>query len=94
MFISIGIHRHPKIDKRELIIDSMRRFGEAMKQCKGFREVYQLEDKNSGALVGLAIWESYEDWFAAREFTLNAIKDDPFDEWEDSVPEGFRLSPV
>lgn len=94
MFVSIGIHRHPKPEKRDLIIDSMRRFGAAMKQCKGLREVHQLADSDSGALVGLAIWDSREDWLAAREITLAAIKDDPFDEWEESPPEGFRCTPV
>ncbi|MBL0062704.1 MAG: hypothetical protein IPP40_14780 [bacterium] len=94
MFVSIGIHRHPKPEKRELLIDSMRRFGAAMRGCKGLVDVYQLEDKESGALVGLAIWETREDWLAARPAMIEAVKDDPFDEWEDSEPEGFRLQPV
>ncbi|NUO20155.1 hypothetical protein HUU59_11965 [bacterium] len=94
MFVSIGIHRHPKPEKRDLLIDSMRRFGAAMKTCKGLRDVYQLEDKDTGALIGLAIWETKEDWLAARPVMLEAIKDDPIEEWEESEPEGFRCTPV
>ncbi len=64
MFVAIGIHR-PYPEKEALLIDSMRRFGEVMKKQKGLRQVHQLRDERSGALVGLAIWDSKEDWEAA-----------------------------
>ena len=91
MYFNIGIHRHPKPEKKHLLIASMKRFEEAMRKHNGCREVYQLEDENSGALVGLAIWDSKDDFLVARPHIFKAIENDPFDEWEDSEPEGFRL---
>ena len=93
MFVSIGIHR-PKPGKEPALIDSMHRFGAAMKRFPGLQRVHALHDPDKGVLLGLAIWDSREAWEAARPAMQEAIQDDPFDEWEDDPPEVFRLVEV
>ncbi len=94
MFVSIGIHAKPKPGKEKLLIDSMHRFGAAMKTQRGLQRAHALHDSESGALIGLAIWDSKKDWENARPVMLEAIKDDPFEEWEDEPPEVYSLDEV
>lgn len=93
MFVHIGIHR-PKPGKEHLLIESMHRFGDSMKGAKGLQRAHALRDKESGVLLGLAVWDSKEDWEAARPAMIEAVKDDPFEEWEDNPPEVFHLEEV
>ena len=90
MFIHVAIHR-PRLDKAELLVDSMRRFGSGMLGQPGLQQVFTLRDQKTGALIGLAIWDSKEAWEAARPVMLAAIENDPFDEWEDLPPDVFHL---
>lgn len=90
MFIHLAIHL-PKAGKAELIIDSMHRFGAALKEQPGFQQVYTLRDQKSDRLVGLALWNSKTDFLAARPAMMAATQNDPFDEWEDNPPEVFHL---
>ena len=93
MYVHMAIHR-PHPDKEHLMLDSMRRFGVALKKQPGLREVYQLKDTNSGALVGLAIWDSEEAKDAACAVARDAIKDDDHASWEPNPPEVFSLNPM
>ena len=93
MFVHIAIHR-PRPGQEQALIDSMHRFGAAARTQPGLREVYTLRDPNSGALVGMAIWDTTDLWLAARPAMWEAVKDDNFDEWEDSPPEVFQLEVV
>jgi hypothetical protein len=94
MFVHIGIHARPKEGKEKQLIDSMHRFGAAMKTQPGLQQAHALLDSDSGALIGLAIWNSKKDWENARPAMLEAIKDDPFEEWEDEPPEVYHLEEV
>ena len=93
MFIHMSIH-YPKSNKEQYLIESMARFGKAMKDKKGLIMVHTLKDEESNKLVGLAIWESKEDWLAAREAMINAVKDDPFEEWELKDPDVYHLNVI
>ena len=93
MFVSMGIHS-PRAGRDADVVDSMRRFGAAMNGLPGFRRAYSLRDEQTGRLVSLAIWDSKRDWIAARATMLAAVKDDPFEEWEDAEPDVMRLEPV
>ena len=90
MFINISIHE-PKPEYEELLIDSMHRYGEAVMKAPGSREVHTLKDSRTGNLVGLAIWESKDDYLAARPALMEAVKDDNFDLWEAKPIEGYHL---
>jgi hypothetical protein len=93
MVINISIHR-PKPGKEALLIDSMHRYGEAAKTQFGLIEVYTLRDRATGALIGLAKWESEEARLAARPALWEAVKDDDFDDMEAEEVQGFYLEEV
>jgi heme-degrading monooxygenase HmoA len=93
MFVHMSIHR-PRPGKEKLLIASMHRFGAAMQGADGFQWAHALQDETSGALIGLAIWESKEQWQAAHPKMSEAVKDDPFEEWEEHPPEVFVLKVV
>ncbi|MHA2289978.1 MAG: hypothetical protein ACXABG_14430 [Promethearchaeota archaeon] len=84
----------PKPEKRKFLIESMHRFGKAMEGKKGLIMAHTTEDEDSERLVGLAIWDSKENWSAARSAMIDAVKDDPFEEWEIKPPEVYHLTKV
>lgn len=89
----MSIH-FPKEGKEKYLIDSMHRFGAAMKEKKGLIMAYTTKDEDTNRLIGLAIWESKDDWHAARPAMVEAVKDDPFEEWELKEPEIFHLNVI
>ena len=93
MFVHLAIHR-PRPGKEKLLIESMHRFGHAMLGVTGLQQVHTMLDAKSKALIGLAIWDSKDQWEAARPKMAAAVKDDPFAEWEDNPPEIFHLETV
>ncbi|MFX1411690.1 MAG: hypothetical protein ACFFA6_15170 [Promethearchaeota archaeon] len=93
MFIHMSIH-FPKPEKEKYLVDSMHRFGEAMKGKKGLKMAYTTKDEDTNRLVGIAIWETEEDWLAARPAMIEAVKDDPFEDWELKDPDVFHLKIV
>jgi heme-degrading monooxygenase HmoA len=93
MYIQLSIH-HPKPGAEAALIDSMHRFGAAVKGAPGLVSVYTLQDKDAGVLVGLALWESREAMMASIHLARTATENDPFDEWEMEDIQGFRLVEV
>ncbi len=90
MYIRMGIHR-PKPGKADLLLDSMRRFKAAQTGLPGLINVFALADEKKERLVGIAIWESKKQFERSIDRAREAIKDDPFEEWEDEPPEMFEL---
>ena len=72
----------------------MHRFGKSMEGKKGLIMVHTTKDEDSNQLVGLAIWDSKENWLAARPAMIESVKDDPFEEWELKSPEVYHLTKV
>jgi hypothetical protein len=72
----------------------MHRFGEAMKGKRGLIMVHTTKDDEKNRLVGIAIWDSKDNWLAARPAMLAAVKDDKFEEWEEKEPEVYHLNIV
>lgn len=93
MFVHMSIH-YSKSGKERLLIDSMHRFGKAMKGKKGLVMAHTTKDEDTGHLIGLAIWNSKQDWLAARSAMIEAVKDDPFEDWEEKPPEVYHLFKV
>ncbi len=90
MFVHMSIH-YPIPGKEDLILDSMRRYCEAMKDKPGLQRAHALRDVRTGKLVGLAIWDSKDNWSAAKPAMDESIKNDPFHEWEDVPPKVYHL---
>ena len=89
----MSIH-FPKEGKAKYLIDSMHRFGDAMKGKKGLIMTHTTKDEITNRLIGLAVWESKVHWLAARPAMVEAVKDDPFEEWELKEPDVFHLNVV
>jgi len=93
MFVHMSIH-YPIPGKEKLVIESMYRYGAAMKDKPGFQRGHALRDIRTGKLIGLAIWDSKEEWEAARPAMAEAVRNDPFHEWEDVPPKVYHLEEV
>ncbi len=89
----MSIH-FPKEGKEKYLIDSMHRFGNAMKGKRGLIMVHTTKDEDTNRFIGLAIWESKDDWLATRPAMAEAVKGDPFEEWELKEPDVFHLNVI
>jgi len=87
----ISIH-YPKPGKESLLIESMHRFGKSMEGQKGLIMAHTTKDEDTNRLIGLAIWDSKKNWSAARPAMIDAVKDDPFEDWELRPPDVFHLT--
>ena len=93
MFVHLSIH-HPKPGAEDALIDSMHRFGAAVKGAPGLISIHTLQEKEAGVLVGRALWESREAMMVSIHLARAATENDPFDEWEKEDIQGFRLVEV
>ncbi|MGZ8598971.1 MAG: hypothetical protein ACXWX6_02055 [Actinomycetota bacterium] len=93
MLVHLSIHR-PIPGKEQQLVDSMRRFGEADGPIPGLREVHTLRDRDSGTLVGLAIWDSPEAFEAGIPRMRAAVEGDDILAWEEGRPDVFLLDPA
>ncbi len=93
MYINMAIH-HPIPGKETALIDSMHRYGAAIKGAPGLISVQTLYDEDQHVLVGLAMWESEQAMMASVHLARAAVENDPFDEWEAEDIAGFRLVDV
>lgn len=92
MYVSIGIHR-PKPGKEQVMVESMVRFGEAQRGKRGLITVFVWKDDKTGALIGTALWDSKDDFDAARPDMEKALEGVDFETLEHSA-EAYRGSPV
>lgn len=93
MIVHLSIHR-PLPGRETDLIESMHRFGAADGSIPGLREAHTLRDRESGALVGLAIWESEDAFRSGVPRMRAAVEGDDFLAWEHGLPEVFLLEPV
>ncbi len=93
MFFHISIHT-PKPGKEDLLIESMHRFGEACMQHDASRGANVLHDKKKGVLIGVAVWDSEDEWEEAIPKLQKSIANDPFDEWEEEPQQVYHAEVV
>ena len=93
MFILMSIH-HPRPEHEAALIDSMHRYGAAITGRPGLRSIHTLKDRGSDRLVGLAVFESEEDFERLAPVARAAVRDDPFDTWERVEIDGLQLEEV
>ena len=75
------------------VADSMHRYGAAARTQDGLQQIHTLKDRETGALVGLAIWDSEEASVAAGPALEAATKDDDFATWVSGMT-GYSLDVV
>lgn len=93
MFILMSIH-HPRPEHEAALIDSMHRYGNAIRGHEGLHSIHTLKDQGSERLVGLAVFESREAFERLAPIARAAVKDDPFDVWERVPIDGLQLVEV
>lgn len=93
MYVSLVIHR-PKPGQAAGLIERMHRFRDAAEDAPGLQRIHTLQDRESGVLVGLAIWDCEEAYLAARSAMRAAIAEVDFTIFEDAGPATFRLVEV
>jgi len=89
----MSIH-HPHAEHRAALIDSMHRYGDALRGQPGLVSVHTLEDAGSDRLVGLAIFDSEAAFQALAPIARAAVADDPFEVWEQVEIDGLWLTEV
>lgn len=93
MFILMSIH-HPKPEHEAALIESMHRYGSAIRRKPGVIGIHTLKDESSTRLVGLAIFQTRADFERLAPIARAAVKDDPFDVWEEGEIEGMVLREI
>ncbi len=74
MIVTVGIH-HPKGPREEkLLLEDMKRFGKEQRKHKGLVMVTAVKDETEGCLMGMAIWDTKEDFLAARKEIAKTFK--------------------
>lgn len=81
MYFHVSVH-HPQPGRRDELIASMHRYGDAIVGAPGLISVHTLRDAEQDILMGLAIWESQAAFEASVHLARAAVADDPFEEWE------------
>lgn len=90
MYTVMSIHT-PHPEHRDALIDSMHRFGAAMRGRDGMLGVHTLEDADTARLIGLAMFEDEESARRLLPLAREAVAEDPFDVWEAEEVEGLHL---
>ncbi len=90
MFVLMSVH-HPKPEHEAAVIDSMHRYGNALRGQPGLVSIHTLKDQTSKRLVGLAVFEAEEAFQRLAPIARAAVQGDPFDVWESVPIDGFRL---
>ena len=93
MLVHLAIHT-PKPERIDDLIASMQRFAAAGRLQAGLQAVHTMRDAESGKLLGLAIWESRKAFDEGVQAMRAAIENDPFLEWEDTIPEVYLFEDV
>jgi len=93
MFFHISIHT-PKEGKEQDLIESMHRFGAKCMEFDANRGANTLHDKERNILIGVAVWDSREEWQEAIPKIHKVVENDPFDEWEDGPVQVFHAEGV
>jgi heme-degrading monooxygenase HmoA len=93
MLAHLAIHT-PKPERIDDLITSMQRFAAAGRSQAGLQEVHSMRDPESDKLLGLAIWESREAFDQGVQAMRTAVENDPFLEWEDTIPEVYVFEDV
>jgi len=92
MYVNIGIH-HVRPGKEKELEAAMTKFGEAHRGHKGLITVFGWRDESTGAMIGTALWDSKEDFLAARTDLARGIEGINFEELDFSS-EGYRGEPL
>lgn len=92
MYLIMGVH-HPKPGMEKTLLEVQEKFGKAQQGHRGLISGFIWKDEKTGVIIGIALWDTKEDYDAARPDMDKALEgSDPRS--LDSSMEIYRGSPV
>jgi antibiotic biosynthesis monooxygenase len=92
MYVIMGVH-HPKPGMEKELLETLERFGDAERGHRGLITAFVWRDDTTGVLLGTTLWDTKEDYDAARPDMDKALGGA---DWRslDASMEIYRGSPV
>jgi heme-degrading monooxygenase HmoA len=92
MYVIMGVH-HPKPGMEKALLETLEKFGNAERGHKGLISAFVWKDETTGVLLGTTLWDTKEDYDAARPDMDKALQGA---DWRslDASMEIYRGSPV
>ena len=92
MYVIMGVH-HPKPGMEKSLLDIQEKFGIAQRGHRGLISAFIWKDDNTGVIIGITLWDTKEDYDAARSDMDKALQSTDFRTLDSSM-EIYRGSPV
>jgi hypothetical protein len=92
MYVIMGVH-HPKPGMEKSLLEVQEKFGKAQQGHKGVISAFIWKDDATGVVIGITLWDTKEDYDAARPDMDRAIQGVDFRSVDASM-EIYRGSPV
>jgi hypothetical protein len=92
LYIIMGVH-HPKPGMEKSLLEVQEKFGNAQRGHRGLISAFIWKDDTTGVIIGITLWDTKEDYNAARPDMDKAIQGIDFRSVDASM-EIYRGSPV
>jgi hypothetical protein len=92
VYVIMGVH-HPKPGVEKALLETLERFGDAERGHKGLITAFVWKDETTGVLLGTTLWDTKEDYDAARPDMDKALGGADWRSLDSSI-EIYRGSPV
>jgi hypothetical protein len=92
MYVIMGVH-HPKPGMEKALIEVQEKFGNAQRGHRGLISAFIWKDDATSVIIGITLWDTKEDYDAARPDMDKAIQGIDFRSVDTSM-EIYRGSPI
>ena len=92
MYVVMGIH-HPKPGMEKPLLEVQEKFGVAQRGHSGLISAFIWKDDQTDVIIGITLWDTKEDYNAARPDLDKALQGADFRTFDSSI-EIYRGSPV
>jgi hypothetical protein len=92
MYVVMGVH-HPKAGMEKPLLELQEKFGVAQRGHQGLISAFIWKDDQTGVIIGITLWDTKDDYDAARPDLDQALQGADFRTFDSSI-EIYRGSPV
>ena len=92
MYVVMGVH-HPKAGMEKSLLELQEKFGVAQRGHQGLISAFIWKDDQSDVIIGITLWDTKDDYDAARPDLDKALQGADFRTFDASI-EIYRGSPV
>ena len=92
MYVVMGVH-HPKAGMEKPLLELQEKFGVTQRGHHGLISAFIWKDDQTGVIIGITLWDTKDDYDAARLDLDKALQGADFRTFDSSV-EIYRGSPV